>query len=440
MKVRLLVFLAFAGLCTAGAVAASTFQDTDRTYWKHSKGSFKKVADKQWVEKGPDGEHQFVEKARVKAYVELFDKGRNVTVRLTDTQALVKSGKAAFKATYKGTWSRDDIAKKPDPDPKKTEDKTGLFTQLVSIKTTNLGSFGVAVAPDAKQIAWVGGKPGAMDIVLFDMADKKVTKRINTPVNITRLVWSVDGSTLAALYLGEAMKGGRPSQVVVFDTKTWEPKAIFDHPGFPTALALSANGQVVAVANDSITGPGTLKVWDVDGKKEIFTQELNASLVQMALSADGKTVLANGFGPQRDLATAFELPGGKPRAGFKTAVQERLALSADGNTAVGAAYVESGLQVTVWDVANGGKVARVIKGGKWRADSLALIDQDRQVVLGGTSPDVHIYNLSTGQLTYTFAPGQKSGLAVVQAAPDSTVILTLAFDRILRLWKTPFGQ
>src|SRR5262249_32277889 len=149
----------------------------------------------------------------------------------------------------------------------------------------------------------------------------------------------------------------------------------------PGALALSADGNVVAVANGSISGPGSLNVWDVTAKKTIFTQELNTSTPVIALAADGKSVAANGFGPKFDQIVVFDLPPGKPRLAVPGVGSSTM--PADGKTLIKWGYGANGLQVAVWDLRGTPQPGRVIQGDRWRPDSLALIDKDRHVVLGG---------------------------------------------------------
>jgi WD40 repeat protein len=452
-------------VCLLALVFAPGVRAEERTSWAHDKGTFEKTADGKWVEKAADGTYEFEEKANSDRYVELYDRTRKITVRLTSTQCLVKVGRAPFKATYKGGWSapagtkpepKETTADPRKPGPKETTPDTrapaptaqpeGPFTEVAAIKTenVNLCNFGVAVSPDGKYVALTVGTAFEPDLGIIEVGTRKVVKRWKEPTLVQPLVWSADGSTLAGIMLGEAKPDGRRSQVLVWDTTTWEQRFTFDTPGFPGALGLSADGNVLAVANGSISGPGSLNVWDVTAKKTIFTQELNGSTPLIALAADGKSVAANGFGPQFNQTVVFDLPRGKPRLAVPGV--DSFTLSADGKSLVRWGYGANGLQVAVWDLRGTPQPGRVIQGDRWKPDSLALIDRDRHVVLGGgmTQDEVRVYELRTGKLAYTFPTSKKPGrgrrMLIVRPVPDSSLLLTYGSDGVVRLWTTSFGE
>jgi WD40 repeat protein len=431
----------------------------ERTSWRYDKGSFEKTADGGWVEKAADGTYQFQEKERTDEYVELYDSSRKITVRLSANDCLVKVGdRGRFKRTYTGSWGAS-AGTKPEPkgttpDPKKPAPTTprdpapaaktdAPFTEVAAIPdrgNLNLYNFGVAVSPDGDFIAVGLGTALQPELGIVEVATKKVTKRWPMPVLAQPLVWSDDGSTLAASILGKPRPDGRKSQIVLWDTKTWEQRAAFDHPGFPGALALSREGNVVAAAGGSSGEPGSLRVWDVAAGKMIFSADVSGGSPHLGLSANGKVLAVDGLSPN---IVVLDLPGGKQRRvvpGLGT-----FALSADGTSLIVWGYGKDGLQVAVWDVRGAPQAGRVIKGEKWKPDSLALIDEGRHVVLGGgiKQDEVRVYELRSGKLAYTFPVG-KAGpgrrMLLVRPVPDSSRLLTLGTDGVTRLWTTPFGE
>jgi WD40 repeat protein len=432
----------------------------ERTNWRHDKGSFEKTADGTWVEKAGDGTYQFEEKDRTDQYVELHDKGRNITVRLEAGYCLVKVGdKGRFKRTYKGAWvaaeTRPEAKTKPDAKARTPEAKVPVppgkadtaFTEVATFPghgNLNLYNFGVAVSPDGRQIALTMGNALKPEFGILDVDSGKVTRRWEVPTLVSPLIWSDDGSSLAGILLGEPTPDGRKSQVVVWDTSTWEQRAAFDHPGFPGALALSRDGNVVAAASGSSGTPGVLNIWGVPARKQIFTLEVNTSSPRIALTANGKSAAMDGLGPKNDQIVLFDLPSGKPRRTVQGLGP--FVLSPDGNNLLLWSFGTNVLQFTVWDLRGVPQPGRAIKGEKWKPDSIALLDDGRYVVLGGgvTQDEVRVYELRTGKLAYTFPttknPGRGRRMLIVRPVPDSSRLLTYGTDGVVRLWTTPFGD
>jgi CubicO group peptidase (beta-lactamase class C family) len=75
-------------------------------FWRHDKGYFEHTGKNRWTENGPGGAlFRFVEVKRTDTYVELFDKGRQCTVRLSPTECQVKFENGNFEKFYTGKWA-----------------------------------------------------------------------------------------------------------------------------------------------------------------------------------------------------------------------------------------------------------------------------------------------------------------------------------------------
>ena len=75
----------------------------ERDYWRSSRGHFDNTKGDRWVEKYDKAMFRYVETARTKEYVELFDKGRNFTVRLFADHYEVKVNNR-FDRRLDGKW------------------------------------------------------------------------------------------------------------------------------------------------------------------------------------------------------------------------------------------------------------------------------------------------------------------------------------------------
>ena len=88
--------------------------------------------------------------------------------------------------------------------------------------------------------------------------------------------------------------------MIVWDLQTGQKVRQFEHPRLVRAVALSPDGKVAVSAS---TGGG-VKIWDVEGGKELRTLP-TATSVWMALSPDGRRVYA-----VSSTATGFKKKGG----------------------------------------------------------------------------------------------------------------------------------
>jgi hypothetical protein len=331
-------------------------------------------------------------------------------------------------------------AKAPDPKTEPAPKAAGPFAELAQIKgSKSLSSMTLGISPDGKRAAMVSAGAGGTTntVAIWDLAEKKVVRRIKPVGRTERLAWSADGKSLATLQLTFATAEAKP-QLAVWDSETGEQRAMFEAPKFASVIAICADGSVVAAANGGIIGDdGFVMAWDVVAKKEIFSQEIVSTLSTIGLTADGKTLMAVGVKPSRQ-TVLFDLKTGKPRVTFK-AIPERSILSADGKLVVGTSYENGSSKLHVFDTANPTKPPRVIQGGKGRIDCLALVDNNRHVIVAGSSDEVHDIDLATGKIVNTFVPAKNLLTIALTTTSDSAYLLTLSGDYVARLWSTPFG-
>jgi hypothetical protein len=85
----------------------------DRSLWVYDAGWFEKKNDKLWIEMNRDierdiGTHiDFEEVKRSNDYVQLYDSGRRMTVRLSDTKMEWRvDGNECWNTRYEGHWSK----------------------------------------------------------------------------------------------------------------------------------------------------------------------------------------------------------------------------------------------------------------------------------------------------------------------------------------------
>lgn len=78
----------------------------ERNYWRDDKGHFENTKGNLWERKNGDSTFHFVETDRTDAYVELYDKSRDFTVRLYSDRCMSKvpSTDNKFEKSSEGHW------------------------------------------------------------------------------------------------------------------------------------------------------------------------------------------------------------------------------------------------------------------------------------------------------------------------------------------------
>jgi hypothetical protein len=101
------VLLALAAVALVLVSFTAAHADNARVSWRHDAGHFEQVAGGKWVEKSADGKvtWHFEEQQRTADFVQLYDAGRDVHVRLYNDHCLVKIGDGRYENYYSGHWA-----------------------------------------------------------------------------------------------------------------------------------------------------------------------------------------------------------------------------------------------------------------------------------------------------------------------------------------------
>src|SRR5262249_46984761 len=144
------------------------------------------------------------------------------------------------------------------------------------------GFTALAFLPDGQSLA-VGtnavlNKSSRGELILYDLAGKKVKQRFGELVDVKSLTISRDGRLLAA---GDGVGGLR-----LWDLKAGTARRLAGHDHSVHGLAFSPDGRTLA----SGSWDQTVKLWRVSEGDELFTLHARDQVTALAFSADGQTL------------------------------------------------------------------------------------------------------------------------------------------------------
>jgi WD40 repeat protein len=132
--------------------------------------------------------------------------------------------------------------------------------------------------------------------MLLDPETGQEIRSFESPNETTRLLFSRDGSLLAALF-GKVGEVGRPGQVMIWETKTGKQLATLrGHSSAVHALAFSPDGSRLATrAGESRSHNGEVMLWDTSTGQVLLTlKEVPWGIGDIAFTLDGHHLLTAG--------------------------------------------------------------------------------------------------------------------------------------------------
>ena len=247
------------------------------------------------------------------------------------------------------------------------------------------------------------------------------------------------------------------------------------------SVAFSSDGRLLAVAHGDHRTEGTVRIWDMQRKKEIASWEEPAGINSVHISPDGRLVAFSSLADK--LVTIGSIESGddilKIATGSKPA---RVRFSPDGKTLVTAstggelklwnvedgkeskslaslsfnlqcvAFSPDGTRIVaaggpfrgdnfgwagVWEVASGKQIAEI----KDMADSvlgIAISPDGKVLATAGRDGAARLWETETGKLASTFS-GHQSALEWVDFSPDGKMLASASYDDTAKLWNVGDG-
>jgi RNA polymerase sigma factor (sigma-70 family) len=265
--------------------------------------------------------------------------------------------------------------------------------ELAKLKAEHGRSLMLAFSPDGKTLAT--GNTLDKTIRLFDVETRKERHKLQRPTFVLDLAFSPDGTTLAA--------GGDDGTIPLWEVASGKLLREMRSPfKYVSAVAWSPDGRTLAAPDfDQKNDAVYLRFWDPDtGKEQRHILTGGVLMRSLAFAGDGNTLIAGDGNILRlwDLASGEERPPAKGNDGPVWA----LALSPDGKTL---AY--SGMDVHLWDVANG-RETRTLPGHHW---SFTFSPDGKTLAGGSGTNEINLWNVASGKRQHTLAIDQaKLGL------------------------------
>jgi RNA polymerase sigma factor (sigma-70 family) len=261
-------------------------------------------------------------------------------------------------------------------------------------------------------------------LLLRDAKTGKVVHQLVHPADVGEAVFSPDGKTLAV----PRGTWGQPGWIALWDLSSGkELGKLAGHKDTVCALAFSPDGKKLA----SSAWDATLRLWDLDARKELHKALSLDSVANLAFSPDGKTLFSSGGNQVRlwDVAAWRErqVAQGPRRGGVA------FSFSPDGRRAASA----SGKTIWLWNTATGERIRSLegheadVRGLAFSTDGTALISTSESHV-HHRSPmkdrTIRIWDLKTGQEQRRI-PNTEKQINLIAFAPDRATFAVWSYDK-----------
>ena len=295
----------------------------------------------------------------------------------------------------------------------------GKFTLEKSIKAHSLGTRGVAISPDGKQLASAGGD---RTVKVWDV---KTGENIRIFAGHDDVVHSVDFSPDGS----QVLSASSDESAVLWNLVGNERCTFRGHYRALNAAAFSSDGKRIVTASDD----QTIRIVNASTHSSLVHKAHQGTVWVIDDSPDGSLVASageDGFVVLTDAATGIPVDS---KLAHPEAVLT-LAFLHDGSLATGCADGK----LRIWDLETHTVKHTVVAHGDYIWD-VSVAPDGLSIVTAGEEHVAKQWNTSTWKLMQEFA-GHESGMGSARFSPDGTKLLTAGDDETVRLWDVKSGN
>jgi WD40 repeat protein len=212
--------------------------------------------------------------------------------------------------------------------------------------------------------------------------------------------------------------------------------AIADEPVAPLwvrAVAFSPDGKTLAAAGGEPKTAGTVRLWDVEKQRPLWTYRTETGLPAVAFSPDGKTLAVGSYD---STALLLDVAKGEVQAtlrGHAGAVRG-VAFSPDGKLLATGSFDKT---VRLWNPATQEDV-RALTGQNDRVFCVAFSPDGKALASAGWDKEGKVWEVSTGAAQHSLVHGAFVVRSV--AFIDDQWLVTAGFDGTARVWDRTTGK
>jgi WD40 repeat protein len=203
-----------------------------------------------------------------------------------------------------------------------------------------------------------------------------------------------------------------------------------DAPGV-RAVAFSPDGERLAVTTGEPKQPGTVTLWDVATRKQVWKHHETGGVPAVAFSPDGKSLA---IGVYDNAARLLDAGTGQVVKSFAHPKEVRgVAFSPDGKLLATASWDKL---VRVWDLADGAE-KRTFTGHKDRIFAVEFSADGKLLLSVGGDDGAKLWDAATGTEKRTF---KHYYMPCARFLPKGRGVITGSYDGTTRLWDIDSGD
>lgn len=221
--------------------------------------------------------------------------------------------------------------------------ESGKPLRVIKGHNSSVGS--VKYSPDGKMIASVSTD---YTVRIWNAKDGGFIRYMDLYTPVNSVAFSPDSGSLAV--------GGNSRRVFLYDTKTWKiPVQLLGHSGKISRIVYRPDGKQIATMDTN----KTIKIWNPENGKELFTFKSPFYLLNIAYSPNGKNLAAAGKGKK---VIILDSATGKQTASLSIRPNVFwISYSPDGqNIALGC----TDNNIYLLDLTKKGKIIKILRGHK----------------------------------------------------------------------------